>query len=223
MKRYLKYAIGEVFLVVIGILIAVSLNNWNENRKTNNRLKTILEMVKTDLIKDSLSSYYSIKYYKSQDSIAKILVSDTVSKEYLKKNRSSTSIPFTNIPFKMSDGSINLLKNESYNLAVATDTIIRTIIGFHDMYEASFKDIDEKIKKDVQDNTAHMKTFDSHAVDIFNKNIPDDYYTYFLSEDFKNRVVMHRQLTGNNAVKLMENFNLSVKNMIPYIDQRIAE
>jgi uncharacterized membrane protein YgaE (UPF0421/DUF939 family) len=33
--KYLKYAIGEILLVVIGILIALSINNWNENRKTN--------------------------------------------------------------------------------------------------------------------------------------------------------------------------------------------
>ncbi len=31
--RYLVYAIGEIFLVVIGILIALQVNNWNENRK----------------------------------------------------------------------------------------------------------------------------------------------------------------------------------------------
>ena len=30
--KYLKYAIGEIFLVVIGILIALQLNNWNQNR-----------------------------------------------------------------------------------------------------------------------------------------------------------------------------------------------
>jgi hypothetical protein len=31
--RYLKYAIGEIILVVIGILIALQINNWNETRK----------------------------------------------------------------------------------------------------------------------------------------------------------------------------------------------
>ena len=33
MGKYFKYAIGEIILVVIGILIALSINNWNENRK----------------------------------------------------------------------------------------------------------------------------------------------------------------------------------------------
>ncbi|WP_073571144.1 DUF6090 family protein [Algoriphagus zhangzhouensis] len=31
--QYLAYAIGEIILVVIGILIALQVNNWNENRK----------------------------------------------------------------------------------------------------------------------------------------------------------------------------------------------
>ena len=33
--KYLKYAFGEIILVVIGILIALQINNWNEDRKTN--------------------------------------------------------------------------------------------------------------------------------------------------------------------------------------------
>jgi len=32
-SKYFKYAIGEIILVVIGILIALSINNWNENQK----------------------------------------------------------------------------------------------------------------------------------------------------------------------------------------------
>ena len=32
-SKYMIYAIGEIILVVIGILIALGINNWNENRK----------------------------------------------------------------------------------------------------------------------------------------------------------------------------------------------
>jgi len=34
-RKYLLYAIGEILLVVIGILIALQVNNWNEERKLN--------------------------------------------------------------------------------------------------------------------------------------------------------------------------------------------
>ncbi len=40
--KYLKYAIGEILLVVIGILIALQINNWNEERKElSNQTKTL--------------------------------------------------------------------------------------------------------------------------------------------------------------------------------------
>ena len=47
--RYLKYAIGEIVLVVIGILIALSINNWNENRKLKNEELGLLLEVKSNL------------------------------------------------------------------------------------------------------------------------------------------------------------------------------
>ena len=47
--KYLKYALGEIVLVVIGILIALSINNWNEDRKNQLKETVYLEGIKTDL------------------------------------------------------------------------------------------------------------------------------------------------------------------------------
>ncbi|GAA4314420.1 hypothetical protein GCM10023115_28460 [Pontixanthobacter gangjinensis] len=47
--RYLLYAIGEIFLVVIGILIALRINNWNEERKIEDQLNTYLLKVQKEL------------------------------------------------------------------------------------------------------------------------------------------------------------------------------
>ena len=40
--KYLRYAVGEIVLVVIGILIALQVNNWNEYRKEKVEEKKIL-------------------------------------------------------------------------------------------------------------------------------------------------------------------------------------
>ena len=44
--KYFKYAIGEIILVVIGILIALSINNWNEDRKNKIKEYVYLEGIK---------------------------------------------------------------------------------------------------------------------------------------------------------------------------------
>ena len=51
--RYFKYALGEIVLVVLGILIALQINNWNENRKDINKSKAILGEFKKDLASDT--------------------------------------------------------------------------------------------------------------------------------------------------------------------------
>ncbi len=51
-SKYLLYAIGEIVLVMIGILLALQVNNWNENRKNNNLKQSYKENLIADLNKD---------------------------------------------------------------------------------------------------------------------------------------------------------------------------
>ncbi|OZV68053.1 hypothetical protein CA834_10425 [Winogradskyella aurantia] len=48
--KYLKYAVGEIILVVIGILIALQINNWNEERKINIEEQNALINLKEDFL-----------------------------------------------------------------------------------------------------------------------------------------------------------------------------
>ena len=61
--KYFKYAIGEIVLVVIGILIALGINNWNENRKNKQAEKIVLNNILENLVTDSKQfNYYETQY-----------------------------------------------------------------------------------------------------------------------------------------------------------------
>lgn len=61
--KYFKYAIGEIVLVVIGILIALQINNWNEQRKEKIVEENFFENVLVDLEKDKENLKYYHKFY----------------------------------------------------------------------------------------------------------------------------------------------------------------
>jgi len=58
--RYLLYALGEITLVVIGILIALQINNWNEARKNTQEETQILLSLKEDLLKNKENLLWTI-------------------------------------------------------------------------------------------------------------------------------------------------------------------
>ena len=51
-RKYLLYAIGEILLVMIGILLALQVNNWNEDRAMGNKVKTQLQNLSLALKED---------------------------------------------------------------------------------------------------------------------------------------------------------------------------
>ena len=70
----MKYAIGEITLVVIGILIALQINNWNEDRKLERLELTLLQELKHNLEADTLDMFKNIGFHlNSGNSIEKIL------------------------------------------------------------------------------------------------------------------------------------------------------
>ena len=56
--KYFKYAIGEIVLVVIGILIALQINNWNEDQIKQNDITNSLTQILSDLEQDKKTLEY---------------------------------------------------------------------------------------------------------------------------------------------------------------------
>jgi hypothetical protein len=63
---YFKYAIGEIVLVVIGILIALSINNWNETNKNEQEQIVFLNNLKNDLKNDLIQLDQILKLQKEK-------------------------------------------------------------------------------------------------------------------------------------------------------------
>ncbi|WP_317174301.1 DUF6090 family protein [Aegicerativicinus sediminis] len=75
--KYLKYAIGEIVLVVIGILIALQVNNWNENRKILKQEKATIANLKFEFEKNLADLEGHIKIIQSIISAGNTLLEHT--------------------------------------------------------------------------------------------------------------------------------------------------
>jgi len=122
--KYFKYAIGEILLVMVGIILALQVNNWNEERKDKNLKQTFLIKLKSNLQDDILRfnevSASNEKYIMRIDSAMLILnnyknYTTTDLQKHLKfliySSRFNTNrIAFDNL---LSLGKINIIDNDS--------------------------------------------------------------------------------------------------------------
>ena len=68
LKKYLFYAIGEILLVMVGILLALQVNNWNQNISRARLETNYLKRLQNDLKKDSrrLNTHFELLNIKSE-------------------------------------------------------------------------------------------------------------------------------------------------------------
>jgi len=135
--KYLKYAIGEVVLVVIGILIAISINSWNENRISRNKEILLLKELNNEfkLNKIQLDTVLS-RHLKSKKSVD-YLVSRLPIQSMETENLDSLSFHLIKIgvtyTFNPSGGVINSLMSSSTIDIISNDELRQLIIGWNDV------------------------------------------------------------------------------------------
>ncbi len=92
---YLRYALGEIILVVIGILIALQVNNWNEARKEKNNEIKLAEQLLSDAKADSVFFESRLSFQQNRDTLFSSLIQ--VSNGVLQD--SLLNLKVTNTPF----------------------------------------------------------------------------------------------------------------------------
>jgi chlorite dismutase len=99
--KYLKYAIGEIILVVVGILIALSISNWNESRKEKTLEKKVMDELKKSLENNYnemlLDSLRRVNWNRSSDIIISVLREKAEYSDSLNIHFHNTRLPGTNL------------------------------------------------------------------------------------------------------------------------------
>ena len=133
-SKYLLYAIGEIVLIAIGILIALSLNNWNENRKAQDtELKILIGLKEEFQANYRYLQGYTLRMQDFRSRWDSFLT--TISNKHLAPEKRAIERPKTNYrPYTISNsilnsilttGKIDNLNNDSlkYMLILWVDTI----------------------------------------------------------------------------------------------------
>jgi len=195
--KYLKYAIGEIILVVIGILIALSINNWNEERKSMLQEVNILTKLNTDL-KANLIEIKGLKDMTEN----RIKASQTIL-NYFEEHKAiddnlklSFELINTDDLFNNANTTYKYIENQGVNI-LTNDRILSKITW---MYERDFKNISNRERTNWQILTDDLRPLmdiylevskpqDKLFNEVYELNKPIDMEALSENKQFKNVIV----------------------------------
>jgi hypothetical protein len=169
-SRYMLYALGEILLLVIGILIALQVNNWNEERKNNLQERRLLSEVQKELDSNIDKSIRSLLQLKTHDSLISILDFHMIDLDSLAFSELFyyMTIPNETVFTHLQDVAYENYANASSELSTSYEAIAS---GLAKLYSEYFRDI--------EDNSESLDLNRSYADNVFSKRpfknfSPDD-------------------------------------------------
>ena len=132
-RKYFKYAIGEIVLVVIGILIALQINNWNERRKIQSNQEKYLTLLKIEA-ENNLKEIRNTKNEVSEMNMTQIVLynlinikQDTVTEKHLSESLFRIVSGF--YKFKYENSALSDLKSSGNLKNVLNDSLRKYLIA----------------------------------------------------------------------------------------------
>jgi len=134
-SKYLIYAIGEIILVVIGILIALQINNWNETKKISNSETNYLNVLKLEFEKNQEKLQFAIKTnqnnLKSARKLSDLMSNDSTNVTLTKLRSLILGVVNSEVQYRPNNGVINEIIN-SGKLEIFKDDSLRFMISSWD-------------------------------------------------------------------------------------------
>lgn len=209
--RYFKYAIGEIILVVIGILIALQINNWNENRNNRKEEKTILKALQTEISENQLILTLDLEKHNSVFRLIKEL-SDYISPEpekiddnrldslmfglgwlpgYVPKEGVINSI--------LASGKISLIQNNELNSKLAGWSSL--LNNYNTTLNWSEKDVFELILPYIKDKYPFKRTLPYYGSETLEKSKFSFSQVALLSDLEFESIVAERVIDASDVLK----------------------
>lgn len=133
---YSRYAIGEIVLVVIGILIALQVNNWNELRKNRNKEVNILKELHKDF-KNNLEEFIPIKEKQIRTLKNGQIVLRNIKSLNMPQSRDSVykyaTGMFGGYPYNPSNGAVESLISTGDISLIQNDTLRNYLVSWKDV------------------------------------------------------------------------------------------
>ncbi len=136
MGKYFKYAIGEILLVVIGILIALQINTWNQNRISKNKESLLLDELHSEfkmnrIQLDSVLVKHRIAL-EGCDQLIKMFPID-IEKQNLDTISKFLTNSLYNWTFNPSQGVVKSITNTSSFDIISNDELRKLIVSWQDL------------------------------------------------------------------------------------------
>ena len=185
--KYTRYAIGEIVLVVIGILIALQINNWNETQKSKKKFIRLLEDVQKELILNINQANNIIANCRNRDMYTYNINNRLYTIEDYKENRRLTRIILWEYPFSIIDNAFNNLIEAGDNNLLEFQWVINDLKNLYVTQKHEIESTNQDEKKMVYDFLNYLRdTKDWYSIwNLYyfaNNNYTDEIYNYFISD-----------------------------------------
>jgi len=225
-SKYVIYAIGEIVLVVIGILIALFINNWNENRKNQNQLTNIYKEIEINLKTDLSNIDAVIEEYEQLDLRLEKMVSDEYSNSLLD---SITSDNYTDcipclgdinsyIPFEIQNKGLQLLNSFNGSNTLESKMLTNEIIQFYSISE-SINSILDKLEEESFNNIKFFEQFPWYSDFMSGTYNPETILFFAENEIFKNKVITYRLIAVQNYLPVLIYYKESANTLLKNLDK----
>jgi hypothetical protein len=156
-SRYLVYAAGEIILVIIGIFIALQVNNANEIRKKEKIAIGILKQIQQDLITSVEEADRIIEYYRKKDSLSYLVLNDKVIADDYIRDRNLMVLTLNYNTYIILDYGFQKLDQYLDFLPKGSDLLKKNLNQLYTNLKITVEDANDAIAVEVRDHRKMLK------------------------------------------------------------------